>query len=107
MATPEEQMDPALMKAMLAEMQRQTQMALVLLDGMLHQSQGLGIPSNVMYVVMDSYVMQMRERMESMFGKDIVAELEKGAAEGAKLWWAAGPEAKPAAPKKDSDPMFA
>lgn len=87
--------EEAFIKMLAEQMASNTKAAMVLLDGMLHQAHGLGIPSNIVFVVIDSYIMQMRRRLEGMYGKEIVAELEKGAEDGSKTWWRHEPDKKP------------
>lgn len=72
---------------MLQRAQRDTKTMMVLLDSMLHAAEKLGIPSNIIFLIIDSYVIQLRKKLEQDLGKEYVIELEKGAEEGGKMWW--------------------
>ena len=89
MAVPDEysNLSPEELAVAMKEVERQVHDNLVLLDGMLHQAQGLGIPPNVVYTVVDAYLIYMRKRLVAMFGEPVVLELEKGAEDGSKAWF--------------------
>ncbi len=92
-----------LQQIMMARAERDTKTIMVLLDSMLHACEKLHVPTNIQFMVIDSYVIALRKKLTKDFGAELVADLEKGASDAADMWWGWKDEKKQVPPPPPTD----